>query len=152
MVMQGSPPPQQILTQPTNVEAQYGDGSEVWGQTPNQAQYQVPNQAQYQVPNQAHYQIPIQPAMGMGYYPTTNATVALVLSILGFVGCSIFTAIPGLIMANTALQTTNAMPGHPDSGIAKAAQIVAWICIGLFILALFFYGVMFAILIASGDF
>ena len=150
--MQGSPPPQQILTQTTNVEAQYGDGSEVWGPTPNQAHYQVPNQAQYQAPNQAHYQIPIQPAMGMGYYPTTNATVALVLSILGFVGCSIFTAIPGLIMANTALQTTNAMPGHPDSGIAKAAQIVAWICIGLFILGLFFYGVMFAILIASGDF
>ena len=142
--MQGTPPPQLIFTQPTNVEAQYGDGSEVWGQTPNQAQYQVPNQE--------HYQIPIQPAMGMGYYPTTNATVALVLSILGFVGCSIFTAIPGLIMANTALQTTNAMPGHPDSGTAKAAQIVAWICIGLFILALFFYGVMFAIIIASGDF
>ena len=94
--MQGTPPPQLIFTQPTNVEAQYGDGSEVWGQTPNQAQYQVPNQE--------HYQIPIQPAMGMGYYPTTNATVALVLSILGFVGCSIFTAIPGLIMANTALQ------------------------------------------------
>ena len=35
--------------------------------------------------------------------PTTNAVLALVLSILGIVMCSVCTAIPGLIVANGAL-------------------------------------------------
>ena len=134
--MQGNPPPQQILIQPSKVAAKYGDGPEVWSQIPNQNQYQVP----------------IQPGMAMGYYPTTNATLALVLSILGIIGFSICTAIPGLIMANTALQITNSMPGHPDAGTAKAAQVVAWIAIGFFIMALLFYGTMAAIWVASGGF
>jgi len=134
--MQGTPPPQQILIQPSKVAAKYGDGPEVWSQIPNQNQYQVP----------------IQPGMAMGYYPTTNATLALVLSILGIIGFSICTAIPGLIMANTALQITNSMPGHPDAGTAKAAQVVAWIAIGFFIMALLFYGTMAAIWVASGGF
>ena len=145
--MQGTPPPQQILTQPSKVASKYGDGPEVWNQTQNQGQYQ--NQGQ--IPSQSQYQIPLQPGMAMGYYPTTNATLALVLSILGIVGCSICTAIPGLIMANTALQTTNSMPGHPDAGTAKAAQVVAWISIGLLILGVLFYGVMFGLLAASGE-
>jgi hypothetical protein len=83
--MQGTPPPQQIIGQPSKVAAKHGDGPEIWSQIPNQNQYQIP----------------IQPGMAMGYYPTTNATLALVLSVLGIVGCSILTAIPGLIMANS---------------------------------------------------
>ena len=134
--MQGTPPPQQIIGQPSKVAAKHGDGPEIWSQIPNQNQYQIP----------------IQPGMAMDYYPTTHATLALVLSVLGIVGCSILTAIPGLIMANTALQTTNSMPGHPDAGIAKAAQVVAWISIGLAILGLLFYGTMAAIWVASGGF
>jgi uncharacterized membrane protein len=89
--------------------------------------------------------------MAMGYFPTTNATMALVLSVLGIVGCSICTAIPGLIMANTALQTTKSMPGHPDEGTAKAAQVVAWVSIGLALLGLLFYGGMFVVLAVSGE-
>ena len=89
--------------------------------------------------------------MAMGYFAPTQATLALVLGILGFVGCSICTAIPGLIMANSALATTNSQPGHPDAGTAKAAQVISWIVIGLAILGLLFYGAMFAMLAASGS-
>ena len=85
-----------------------------------------------------------------GIFPTTNAVLALVLSILGIVICSICTAIPGLIVANGALATTNQYPGHPDQGMAKAAQIISWIGIGLFVLVVLFYGVLGALVIASG--
>ena len=138
--MQDTPPPQLTLGEPSKVAAKYGDGPDIWGQTPNQAQYQ------------AQYQVPIQAGMGMGQYPTTNATVALVLSVLGIVGCSILTAIPGLIMANTALKTTNSMPGHPDSGTAKAAQVIAWISIGFVLLGMLIYGFLIVLFIATGEY
>ena len=83
-------------------------------------------------------------------FPATNAVLALVLSILGIVICSICTAIPGLIVANGALATTNQYPGHPDQGMAKAAQIISWIGIGLFVLVVLFYGALGALVIASG--
>ena len=82
--------------------------------------------------------------------PTTNAVLALVLGILGIVACSICTALPALILANGALATTSQYPGHPDQGLAKAAQIVAWIGIGLFILLILFYGGLFAAVALSG--
>jgi hypothetical protein len=141
--MQGTPPPRQVIPQPSKVASKYGDGPEVWNQTQNQGQ----------IPNQGQYQIPLQPGMAMGYFPTTNATLALVLSVLGIVGCSICTAIPGLIMANIALQTTKSMPGHPDEGIAKAAQVVAWISIGLAIVGMLLFGAPALLMVAtSGGF
>ena len=82
-------------------------------------------------------------------FPTTNAVLALVLSILGIVMCSICTAIPGLIVANGALATTTQYPGHPDQGMAKAAQIISWIGIGLFVLVVLFYGGLAALVIAA---
>ena len=81
--------------------------------------------------------------------PTTNAVLALVLSILGIVMCSICTALPGLIVANGALATTTQYPGHPDQGMAKAAQIISWIGIGLFVLVVLFYGGLAALIIAA---
>ena len=104
-----------------------------------------------QQPGQLGNQIPLQPGMAMGYFAPTQAVLALVLGILGLVVCSICTAIPGLLMANSALATTNAQPGHPDAGTAKAAQVVSWITIGLAILGLLFYGAMFAMLAATGE-
>lgn len=104
-----------------------------------------------QQPGQPGNQIPLQPGMAMGYFAPTQATLALVLGVLGLVGCSICTAIPGLIMANSALATTGSQPGHPDAGTAKAAQVVSWITIGLALLGVLFYGAMFAILAASGE-
>lgn len=89
-----------------------------------------------------------------GQFPETQATVALVMSILGLVMCGLCTAIPGLLMANTALETTSQHPGHPDQGVAKAAQIVGWIGIVLGIIALIFvilYFGLLAVLIGSGE-
>ena len=104
-----------------------------------------------QQPGQTANQIPLQPGMAMGYFAPTQATLALVLGVLGLIGCSICTAIPGLIMANSALATTGSQPGHPDAGTAKAAQVVSWISIGLALLGILFYGAMFGLLAASGE-
>ena len=104
------------------------------------------------VTSQAPQQIFVQGQGGPGMMmmPTTNAVLALVLGILGLVMCSVCTAVPGLILANGALATTSQYPGHPDQGMAKAAQIISWIGIGLFILLMLFYGGIFAALLASG--
>ena len=74
-----------------------------------------------------------------GEMPTTNATVALILTLVGLVACGLCTAIPGLILANGALATTNQHPGHPDAGVAKAAQIVGWITIVIWGLIILLY-------------
>ena len=63
--------------------------------------------------------------------------------------CSVCTSIPGLIVANGALATPNQYPGHPDQGMAKAAQIISWIGIGLFVLVVLFYGALGALVIAA---
>jgi hypothetical protein len=89
--------------------------------------------------------------LGMGV-PATSATVALVLSILGLVACSICTAIPGLIIANQALTITDQYPDHPDAGSAKAAMVISWVVIGLTIVGILFYAILFAGLAVSGEF
>ena len=87
--------------------------------------------------------------VGVGF-PATSAVAALVLSILGIVGCGCCTAIPGLIIANNALVITNQYPGHPDAGMAKAAQIIAWIVLGLTIAIILFYVILGGGLLALG--
>ncbi len=74
-----------------------------------------------------------------GLPPTTNATVALILTIVGLVMCGLCTAIPGLILANGALATTNQYPGHPDAGVAKVAQVVGWVTIVIWSLIILLY-------------
>ena len=69
--------------------------------------------------------------MMMGMFPQTNALVALILACLSFVTCGCFMSIPALILAQGALQITESIPGHPDQGSAKAAQVVAWVNIVL---------------------
>ena len=87
--------------------------------------------------------------MGMGHQ-ATSAVAALVLSILGLVACGICTAIPGLIMANGALAITNQIPGHPDAGMAKAAQIISWIAIALTIFGILIWVFLFGGLLVLG--
>ena len=87
--------------------------------------------------------------VGVGF-PATGAVTALVLSILGLVGCGCCTAIPGLILANNALVITNQYPGHPDAGMAKAAQIIGWIVVGLTIAFILFYVILGGGLLAMG--
>ena len=87
--------------------------------------------------------------MNAGQYPQTQAVVALVLSVVGLMMCGLCTAVPGVIMANTALGTTKQYPGHPDQGLAKAAQIVGWITIGLWIVVIGFYLLMAVVFVAA---
>ena len=63
--------------------------------------------------------------------PATSAVAALVLAILSWVCGGICFSLPAVLMANNALAITRQHPGHPDAGTAKAAQITAWINIGL---------------------
>ena len=84
--------------------------------------------------------------MNVGQYPQTQATIALVLSIVGLMGFSCCTAIPGVIMANSALEITKQNPGHPDQGLANAAKIIGWISIGLTIAFVGLY--LFIIIVA----
>jgi len=89
----------------------------------------------------------------VGQYPATQATVALVVSILGLTMCCLLPPI-GLMMANSALEITKNHPGHPDHGLAKAANVVAWIGIGVLIFSIIFmliYIVAIGALIASGE-
>jgi hypothetical protein len=86
--------------------------------------------------------------MNVGQYPQTQATIALVLSIVGLMGFSCCTAIPGVIMANSALEITKQNPGHPDQGLANAAKIIGWISIGLWVVGLALYFLMIVVFVA----
>lgn len=87
----------------------------------------------------------------IGQYPTTQATVALIISILGMTMCCLLPPV-GVMMANQALAVTSQYPGHPDHGMAKAANIVGWIGVGLLIISVLFmivYFVFIGIIIAA---
>jgi hypothetical protein len=119
-----------------------------------QAPQQVQNPQSQQMMDQYAPQQPMMQGQPMQAYsqnpsmmnsPSTNAILALVLSIIGivtilFYGIGLFFAIPGLILANGSLRITNQFPNHPDAGIAKTAKVCAWISIGLFIAVM---GLMF---------
>ena len=87
----------------------------------------------------------------VGQFPATQALAALICSILGVTVCCLFPPV-GLLLANSALEITNQHPGHPDHGLAKAAQIVGWIGIVLLILTvilLLIYFVFLGLLVAA---
>ncbi|MEE2630351.1 MAG: DUF4190 domain-containing protein [Candidatus Thermoplasmatota archaeon] len=84
--------------------------------------------------------------------PTTNAAVALALGIVGlflmfftwiFGICS---SIPGVILAQGAINAIAQHPGHPDQGIAKAALVINWIVIGLTLISIVGVGILVAII------
>ena len=99
-------------------------------------------------PEMVYVQGASNPGFG-GQYQQTQAVVALVLSVVGLMMCGLCTAIPGVIMANSALQVTNSQPGHPDAGLAKGAQIVGWITIALWTAGILFYVFMIALVVAA---
>ena len=91
------------------------------------------------------------PMMMGGMFPSTNAMVALILACLSFVTCGCFMSIPALILAQGALRITESMPGHPDQGQAKAAQVVAWVNIGLTVVVALFYIVLIGMAVGSAN-
>lgn len=116
----------------------------------------MPPQSQVIQPNQ--FGGMMAPGQAVGIAPSTNATAALILSIIGligafFYGIGLIFAIPGLVIASKARKITTQMPGHPDSGIATAAFIVGWIGVvigGLYVLAIIGLILFFVIAFESG--
>ena len=86
---------------------------------------------------------------GESGFPKTNATMALILSLVGLLICGPITAIPALIMAQRALVVTSKIPGHPDHDPAVASK---WISIAVLVLWLIFlvmFGGVILVLIAA---
>jgi hypothetical protein len=78
----------------------------------------------------------------VGQYTETNAVLAMILAAVSYFMCGICSAIPAVIMANGALQITRNQPGHPDQGLAKAAQIMGWVMIILTVLGILIWGIL----------
>ena len=116
-----------------------------YGQPQVQSQPQVTQFTQPQMVGQPAMmqQMPGKVVMGGGY-PQTSAQTALILSIVSIFFGGICLAIPALIIANGALGITNQIPGHPDTGSAKAAQVISWIIIGLTLLVIVFFVMLMA--------
>ena len=90
---------------------------------------------------------PPPPAYGYGQQPygygyggyqaqetESSAVVALVLAIASFVVCPVIPAIVALVLANNADTAIQASGGRKTGeGLTKAARIVSWINIGIFV-------------------
>ena len=102
------------------------------------------------ITGQAQPQYVVQnPMVGVGIAPQTNAVLALILACLSWVTCGICMSLPALLIANSALNITNQVPGHPDQGNANAAYWVALINIIVSILVVFLYIVIIALAVAN---
>lgn len=129
---QQAPPTQYNLNQQVS-EPQYANNQQGM---PTQIPPTQPNYNQQGMSNQIHGQpstIPLNQGISATYFPETSAMTAIILSALSFAMCGIILSIPGVIMARKALDITDQMPNHPDAGTAKAAYVLGWINIGLFI-------------------
>lgn len=87
--------------------------------------------------------------------PSTNATAALVISLLSLVGGFVFflpffLAPVSLLMANSSLKTTSMHPGHSDHGIARAAQIISGIITGFMAAGLVIFALFIGLLMTTG--
>ena len=93
---------------------------------------------------------------GYGGYqaPETESTavVALVLAIASWVVCPVIPAIVALVLANNADASIQASGGRKTGeGLTKAARIVAWINIGIFVGGLVLVILIAVIAAASGS-
>lgn len=82
----------------------------------------------------------------VGQYTETNAVMAMILAAVSYFMCGICSAIPAVIIANGALQITSNQPGHPDHGLARAAQIMGWVMIALTIIGIIAWVFFFVII------
>lgn len=86
--------------------------------------------------------VQVQGSSIVGQYTETNAVMAMILAAISYFMCGICSAIPAVIIANGALQITNNQPGHPDHGLARAAQIMGWVMIILTVLGILIWGIL----------
>jgi hypothetical protein len=82
----------------------------------------------------------------------STAVVALVLAIASFVVCPVIPAIVALVLANNADAAIRASGGRKTGeGLTKAARIVSWINIGLYVAGLVIVIVIAVIAAAAGS-
>ena len=86
--------------------------------------------------------VQVQGSSIVGQYTETNAVMAMILAAISYFMCGICSAIPAVIIANGALQITNNQPGHPDHGLARAAQIMGWVMIVITVLGILIWGIL----------
>tara|TARA_B100000579_G_scaffold245349_1_gene201404 strand:+ start:521 stop:937 length:417 start_codon:yes stop_codon:yes gene_type:complete len=86
--------------------------------------------------------VQVQGSSIVGQYTETNAVMAMILAAISYFMCGICSAIPAVIIANGALQITNNQPGHPDHGLARAAQIMGWVMIILTVVGILIWGIL----------
>jgi|TARA_B100000214_G_scaffold373438_1_gene353773 hypothetical protein len=86
--------------------------------------------------------VQVQGSSIVGQYTETNAVMAMILAAISYFMCGICSAIPAVIIANGALQITNNQPGHPDHGLARAAQIMGWVMIVLTVVGILIWGIL----------
>lgn len=81
---------------------------------------------------------------------STNAIIALVLAILGWLFCPIIMAIAALVLASSAKREIRDSQGMvTGGGMAVAAQVISWIQIGL--LGLFIVAMIIAAIVAPAS-
>jgi len=96
------------------------------------------------------------PQVSGGQIESTNATVTLVLGIVGMMaalglasmccfGPNLCLAIPALVLGNTDRAKMLANPNHPDKGMIQAANVLNWIGVILGVLGLLIYLVLILI-------
>lgn len=87
------------------------------------------------------------PAPAAGPTTSTNAVVGLVLAIVSWVICPIIAAIVALVLANSSSREITASQGRVGgAGLNTATRIIAWLNIGVSILA----GIVIAVLAVLG--
>ena len=81
----------------------------------------------------------------------SQAVVALVLAIASFAVCPVIPAVVALVLANNADASIQASGGRKTGeGLTKAARIISWINIGLFVAVLVFV-ILIAVLAAASS-
>ncbi len=80
-----------------------------------------------------------------------SAIAALVMGILGIVGCPLILSIPAIIVGNQARQRIREDPTLEGDGMARAGVILGWIGIGIFVVGAVF-ALLFLVIGASTSF
>ena len=96
---------------------------------------------------------PGQPAQAYpaAYLPTsTNAIIALVLSIASWVICPIVPAVVALVLAQSASREIR-RGAATGAGLVTASRVVSWLNIGLFGLLLVIFGLVLLVSLIAGS-
>ena len=87
--------------------------------------------------------------------PETQAVVALVVSVVAFIGGILFffpffLAPVSWYLANKSLHVTKTYPGHSEHGMARAAQILSVIIVTLLLIGIVLIGMLIGLLSSIG--